>query len=61
METIVTEYDLCNKSKTNRYAPYGLLQLILVLQKIWKSIVFDFIIKFLSSKELITKILYNSI
>jgi hypothetical protein len=58
---VVTEYDLYNKSKANRHALYGLLQPLPVPSKAWESIVFDFIVKLLASKEPITKVTYDSI
>ena len=61
VETVVSECDLCSKSKTSRHAPYGLLQPPPVPQKAWKSIAFDFIVKLPASKEPMTKVAYDSI
>jgi hypothetical protein len=61
VETVVSECDLCSKSKTSRHAPYGLLQPPPVPQKAWKSIAFDFIVKLPPSKEPMTGVVYDSI
>ena len=61
VETVVTECDLCNKSKSNRHAPYGLLQPPPVPIGAWKSIAFDFVVKLPPSKEPMTKVTYDSI
>jgi hypothetical protein len=61
VETVVSECDLCNKSKASRHAPYGLLQPLPVPQKAWKSIAFDFIVKLPLSKEPMTGVTYDSI
>jgi hypothetical protein len=61
VETVVGECVLCSKSKTNRHAPYGLLQPPPTPDKAWKSIAFDFIVKLPPSKEPMTKVAYDSI
>ena len=54
-------YNLYNRSKSNRYIPYKLLKLNQILEKVQLSITFDFIIKLLLLKELITKTIYDTI
>jgi RNase H-like domain found in reverse transcriptase/Reverse transcriptase (RNA-dependent DNA polymerase)/Integrase zinc binding domain/Chromo (CHRromatin Organisation MOdifier) domain/gag-polyprotein putative aspartyl protease len=61
VETVVTECDLCNRSKTSRHAPYGLLQPPPTPAGAWKSIAFDFIVKLPRSREPMTKVVYDSI
>lgn len=61
VETVVTECDICSKSKANRHAPYGLLQPPPVPGGAWKSIAFDFVVKLPPSKEPMTKVIYDSI
>ena len=61
VETVVTECDLCNKSKASRHAPYGLLRPPPVPQGAWKSIALDFIVKLPPSKEPMTGVVYDSI
>jgi len=61
IQEIVTECDLCNKSKASRHAPYGFLQPPTARGQAWKSIAFDFIVKLPPSKEPMTKVVYDSI
>jgi len=61
IETVIGECDLCNRSKSNRYVPYGLLQSPATPRQAWNSIAFDFIVKLPLSKELMTKVIYDSI
>jgi hypothetical protein len=61
VETVVAECDLCNRSKSSRHVPYGLLQPPPVLGRAWKSIAFDFIVKLPPSKEPMTRVIYDSI
>ena len=58
---MVLECDICNKSKSNRHAPYGLLKSLPTPQGAWKSIALDFIVKLPLSKELMTNVMYDSI
>ena len=59
--TEVGECNLCNKSKANRHAPYRLLHPPPVLDRAWKSIAFDFVVKLPPSKEPMTRVVYNLI
>jgi hypothetical protein len=61
VEKVVSECDLCNKSKASRHAPYGLLQPPPVPGKAWGSVAFDFIVKLPASKEPMTKATFDSI
>ena len=61
VEKVVSECDICQRSKTNRHAPYGLLQPPPTPGKAWKSIAFDFIVKLPASKEPMTQVVYDSI
>ena len=58
---MVLECDICNKSKSNRHAPYGLLKSLPTLQGAWKLIALDFIVKLPLSKEPMTNVTYDSI
>ena len=44
-----------------RYKLYGMLQLVKTLSKPWEIILWDFIIKLLKSKDLVTEQVYNAI
>src|SRR5438270_10012437 len=61
IENELKEYNLCQKTKAARHAPYGLLKSPAVLDGAWKSIVIDFIVKLPLSKDLLTKVKYNVI
>lgn len=61
VEEVVTECDLCSRSKNNRHAPYGKIQMIPPPEGAWKSIAFDFIVKLPKSKEPMTKVAYDAI
>jgi hypothetical protein len=61
VEAVVTECDLCNKSKSSRHAPYGLLRPPPTSNKAWKSISFDFIVKLPPSKEPMTGVIFDAI
>ena len=58
---MIIDYDLYNKSKANRYIIYRLLKPNETLSKAQILIAFDFIVKLLASKELITGVVYNII
>ena len=58
---MVLECDICNKSKSNRHAPYGLLKSPPTPQGAWKLIALDFIVKLPLSKEPMTNVMYDSI
>ena len=47
--------------KFDRHAPYGKLQAIDPFEKPWQGIIFDLIIKLLTSRELIIQIDYDAI
>jgi hypothetical protein len=51
----------CNKSKVSRYALYGQLRVILLPDRAWKIVAFDFIIKLLLLKEPLTRVEYDFI
>lgn len=53
--------DLCAKSKSERHAPYGLLQPPSVSTRAWESIAFDFIVKLPPSKEPMTSAVFDAI
>ena len=61
VEAVVTECDLCNKSKSSRHAPYGLLKPPPTSDRAWKAISFDFIVKLPRSREPMTGVLFDSI
>ena len=47
--------------KSNRHLLYRQLKSLLVPNRLWKLITFDFIVKLLLSKDLLTGVEYNSI
>jgi hypothetical protein len=61
VETVVLECNVCSKSKSSRHTPYGLVKSPPTLDGAWKSIALDFIVKLPLSKELMTKVKYDSI
>jgi RNase H-like domain found in reverse transcriptase/Reverse transcriptase (RNA-dependent DNA polymerase)/Integrase zinc binding domain/Chromo (CHRromatin Organisation MOdifier) domain len=61
VEKVVTECDICNRAKTSRHAPYGLLQPLAVPKKAWTSISMDFITKLPVSKEPMTGTTFDAI
>ena len=61
VETTVSECNLCNKSKSGRHAPYGLIKSPDTPNRAWKSVAFDFIVKLPPSKEPIIHTIYDSI
>ena len=60
-EEIIRQCDSCNKNKTSRHKPYGLLKPLPVPTAVWSSISLDFIVKLPLSREPLTKVLYDSI
>ncbi|KAL2009177.1 hypothetical protein VTN00DRAFT_7371 [Thermoascus crustaceus] len=58
---IVSQCDLCIRSKAARHAPYGLLQNLDAPERPWQSISLDFITDLPASKEPLTGIIYDSI
>ena len=58
---VVSECDICCKSKASRHVPYGLLKSLLTPNRTWKSITWDFIVKLPPSKEPMTRVVYDLI
>jgi hypothetical protein len=61
VEEVVRECDLCNRSKSARHKPYGLLQPLPVAERPWSSVTMDFITKLPLSKDTTTGLEYDSI
>ena len=61
VKKVVRKYNNCNKAKTSKHILYRLLQLHKALDRTWKSLTIDFIVKLPRSKELLTRAIYNSI
>jgi hypothetical protein len=61
VKEIISEYNTCIRNKTSRYALYRIIQLLDIPKTSWTSIVLDFVIKLLLSRDLITGIEYDSI
>ena len=61
VQTVIQDCDICCKSKTARHKPYGLLQPLPVPDGPWQSVSLDFIVKLPSSKDPLTRVLYDSI
>ncbi|KAI7909302.1 hypothetical protein M9X92_011710 [Pyricularia oryzae] len=53
--------ELCAKSKSARYKPYGLLQPLPTPGKAWQTIIMDFIVKLPPLEKLLTRTKYDSI
>jgi hypothetical protein len=58
---VIKECDICNRAKTARHKPYGLLQPLPVAERPWSSVTMDFITKLSMSKDPATGVKYNSI
>ena len=61
VELALAECDLYERSKPGRHKPYELLQPLLVAEQLWSSVTMDFITKLLLSKDLVTRVKYDSI
>jgi transposase InsO family protein len=61
VETEVLGCDICCRAKSNRHAPYGLLQSPPTPNRAWESIAFDFVVKLPPSKEPMTNVVYDSV
>jgi hypothetical protein len=61
VERVIKECDICNKAKTVKRAPYGLLQSPSTPKEPWASIAMDFIVKLPPSKEPMTETIFDSI
>lgn len=61
VEAVIAKCDLCGRSKLGRYKPYGLLQPLLVAEQPWSLVTMDFITKLPASRDLVTKVEYDSI
>ena len=53
--------NLCEKNKVKRYKPYKKLQLMSVINKLWRFIIFDHIIKLPIFTNPVIKTSYNNI
>ncbi|KAL2166507.1 hypothetical protein VTG60DRAFT_2548 [Thermothelomyces hinnuleus] len=60
-QEVVQNYDICNRSKTVRHKPYRLLQPLPTADKLWSSVIIDFITKLPESKDTATGVIYDSI
>ncbi|AEO55973.1 hypothetical protein MYCTH_2043746, partial [Thermothelomyces thermophilus ATCC 42464] len=61
VKEVVRNCDICNRSKTARHKPYGLLQPLPTADKPWSSVAMDFITKLPESKDTATGVTYDSI
>ena len=61
VEEVVKGCDLCNRAKTARHKPYGLLQPLPVAERPWSSVTMDFVTKLPLSKDTTTGTEYDSI
>ena len=61
VEEIVNNCDLYQKTKRSNHVPQGLLQLNKVPNWPWEVVIIDFITKLLLSRELFTRVTYNTI
>ena len=51
IETYIVIYDICTKAKVLYYKLFSLLQLLPILDRIWESVLTDFIVKLLPSRD----------
>ena len=61
VQRIISQCDLCIRSKASRHAPYGHLQALPAPERPWRSISLDFITDLPQSEEPVTKVKYDSI
>lgn len=61
VEEVVDNCDICNKTKTRRHKPYGLLEPLPTPTAAWSSISMDFITGIPESKDPATGVSYDSI
>lgn len=61
VETVVSECDICSKSKASRHLPYGQLKSPPTPKQAWKSIALDFVVKLPQSKDPLTGVDFDSI
>jgi hypothetical protein len=52
VKDVVLGYDTYIRNKASRHTPYGFLKSLDTLSQLWKSIVLDFVVKLLLSKDL---------
>ena len=57
----IYKYNMCQKSKMDKYRPYRKMVVSKTLTKVQKSIAMDWIIKLPPLKELIMNVIYDSI
>lgn len=61
IEDYVKKCTICRRNKHDRHAPYGLLQLLRVPNRLWESVAMDFIVKLPISTDPVTKEPYDGI
>src|SRR5450755_2090996 len=61
VEDRIRTCDACQRNKASRHKPYGKLMPNQALTEAWEDVALDFITKFPESKELMTKISFDSI
>jgi hypothetical protein len=61
VKEVVSKYNIYIRNKVLYYTLYKIIQSLDILKTPWTSIVLDFVIKLLLSRDLITRIKYNSI
>src|SRR5947208_5502837 len=52
VETYVAMYNVCTRAKAPHYKPFSLLQLLPILDRAWESVLTNFIVKLLPSRDL---------
>ena len=60
-KTVIRNCMICHNMKPDKKKPYGKLQPIDPSERLWSMIAFNLIVKLPLSKELMTKVEYNSI
>jgi len=61
VKEVIGNCDTCIRNKLNCYAPYGLMKLLDIPARAWKSIALDFITELPFSTDPITGIKYDAI
>ncbi len=58
---MVKDYKVCAKTKASQHKPYKKFQTLPISKQTWGSVIINFIIKLLKSKDPINNINYNNI
>jgi len=58
---MVKDCEVYTRTKVLRYKPYGKLQILLMFERTWGSVIINFIVKLSKSRDPVNNTSYNSI